>query len=354
MARRFSHNADVSTEAAPGFTWRPIDRSDLPAWLRLRQAIEAVDNDGRPPSEAELAQRFTDSYVDMARGSMAAWDGDRMVGHHWMKARTSAEPFHDFWQLGGVDPEYRGLGIGTRLLDWAEQAASLLHKERFPSAPLALMDSCAMDNATAVQLFRTRGYEQVCWTHHMVMPELRTTLAAMPASPAPAGVAFHAVNPEHSEDARAVRNDSFRDHFGSTPATEETWAQFTSGPALRAANSFIAYERGEPLAIVLCEEFEAHQKITGRRDLYVSVVGTVRADRGRGIASALLAHTLRVADEDGYDTTSLEVDADSPTGALGLYERLGFQPDKTYALQRKFVQAVQPDSPPAEPSRPWS
>ncbi|MGW2035603.1 GNAT family N-acetyltransferase [Streptomyces sp. NPDC001811] len=330
----------MSTEATPGFTWRPIDRSDLSAWLRLRQAIEAVDKDGRPPSEAELAQRFTDSYVDMARGSMAAWDGDRMVGHHWMKARTSAEPFHDFWQLGGVDPEYRGLGIGTQLLEWAEQAASLLHKERFLGAPLALLGSCAMDNATAVDLFRSRGYEQVRWTHHMVVPDLRAALAVMPASPAPAGVSFHALSPDRSEDARAVRNDSFRDHFGSTHATRETWAQFTGGPAFRAANSFIACERGEPLAIVMCEEFEAHQKITGQRDLYISVVGTARAGRRRGIASALLAHTLHVAVEDGYDTTSLEVDADSPTGALGLYKRLGYQPDKTYALQRKFVQVI--------------
>ncbi|MFJ4866546.1 hypothetical protein [Streptomyces sp. NPDC088748] len=52
------------------------------AWLRLHQAIGAVHNDGSPLSEAELAQRFTGYYVDMARGRMAAWDGDRMVGHH--------------------------------------------------------------------------------------------------------------------------------------------------------------------------------------------------------------------------------------------------------------------------------
>lgn len=86
----------------------------------------------------------------------------------------------------------------------------------------------------------------------------------------------------------------------------------------------------------MCEEFEAHQKISGQGDLYDSVVGTVRAGRGRGIASALLAHAPR-GGEDGYDIASLEVDANSPTGALGLYERLGCQPDKTYALQRKFV-----------------
>jgi len=319
------------------FRWRPIGRTDLPAWLNLQQAIERIDNDRRQATEAELIQRFSDSYVDMARGSMAAWDGERMVGHHWMKARTSAVPFHDYWQISGVHPDYRGFGIGTRLLTWAEQAALILHEERYPHAPLALLDSCALDNETAVALYKTCGYEQVCWTHHMVVPELPTALAVIPPSPVPASIQFQPFTAERSEDARRVRNNSFQDHFGSTPSTRDTWKQFTNAPTFRPSNSFIAYEAGEPVSIVMCEEFEAHQQATGQRDLYVSVVGTSRAGRRRGIASALLAHTLHRAERDGFDSTSLEVDMNSPTGALDIYQRLGYKVHKTFALQRKLV-----------------
>ncbi|MEW2290973.1 GNAT family N-acetyltransferase [Streptomyces sp. NPDC047841] len=88
----------------------------------------------------------------------------------------------------------------------------------------------------------------------------------------------------------------------------------------------------------MCEEFEAHEQATGQRDLYVSVVGTTRAGRRRGIATALLAHTLRIAGRDGFDSTSLEVDMNSPTGALELYQRLGYETYRTFVLQRKFVE----------------
>jgi ribosomal protein S18 acetylase RimI-like enzyme len=49
-----------------------------------------------------------------------------------------------------------------------------------------------------------------------------------------------------------------------------------------------------------------------------------RAARRRGIASALIGRSLAAARADGCDITTLEVDAESPTGAPGLYERMGF------------------------------
>ncbi len=66
-----------------------------------------------------------------------------MVGHHWMKARISAEPFRE--------------------------AAPLLHKEH-SSAAAGFDGQRALDNATAVESCRARGYEQVCWTHHRSYP----------------------------------------------------------------------------------------------------------------------------------------------------------------------------------------
>jgi ribosomal protein S18 acetylase RimI-like enzyme len=54
-------------------------------------------------------------------------------------------------------------------------------------------------------------------------------------------------------------------------------------------------------------------------------VFTRRPWRKRGLANALIARSLAVIKERGMDTTILGVDADNPTGALGLYERNGFQ-----------------------------
>ncbi|MGH3588038.1 MAG: GNAT family N-acetyltransferase, partial [Pseudonocardia sp.] len=63
---------------------------------------------------------------------------------------------------------------------------------------------------------------------------------------------------------------------------------------------------------------------TGKREAYVGKVGTRREYRGRGLASYLLRHALVAYKEAGYDESSLDVDSENPTGALGIYERAGF------------------------------
>jgi GNAT superfamily N-acetyltransferase len=51
--------------------------------------------------------------------------------------------------------------------------------------------------------------------------------------------------------------------------------------------------------------------------------------RGRGVASALIATALRAGAADGCVTAGLDVDSDNVTGALRLYERLGFTTTRT-------------------------
>jgi ribosomal protein S18 acetylase RimI-like enzyme len=69
--------------------------------------------------------------------------------------------------------------------------------------------------------------------------------------------------------------------------------------------------------------------VLGYRDadptrLYIGQVGARRPWRRRGLAAALLSQVLHSARAAGKDFASLGVDADSPTGAVGVYERVGF------------------------------
>ncbi|SFB80001.1 Ribosomal protein S18 acetylase RimI [Nocardioides terrae] len=57
---------------------------------------------------------------------------------------------------------------------------------------------------------------------------------------------------------------------------------------------------------------------------YVEYIGVNRHARGRGVAKALLGAVIRDAAERGEDRVGLEVDADSPTGADGLYRAMGW------------------------------
>jgi mycothiol synthase len=76
-------------------------------------------------------------------------------------------------------------------------------------------------------------------------------------------------------------------------------------------------------------EHDAFMQATGRRECFIADVGVTKAARGRGIASALLGRSLAAARADGCNVATLRVDAESPTGALSLYERMGFTTQST-------------------------
>jgi ribosomal protein S18 acetylase RimI-like enzyme len=54
-------------------------------------------------------------------------------------------------------------------------------------------------------------------------------------------------------------------------------------------------------------------------------LGVKRPWRGRGLASALLAASFNVFQEAGMTHSMLAVDSENPTGALRLYQKMGYE-----------------------------
>jgi mycothiol synthase len=313
------------------FCWRPIEPKNVADWCALLAAIQSADQDGEFFTEQDLLEDFGDPYVDFTRGSTSVYHDGIMAGYGVLAARTAADPVHDMRLHGGVHPAWRQRGLGGRLLDWAEAAAVPLHRERYPDRPLSLSGSCLSDNAGAVALFAAHGYQPTRQFYEMV----RDLTAALPDIPAPAGVEIAGFTPERSQDARLVRNEAFRDHWGSTETSAEGWTHFMGIGAFRPAFSFVAYYEGEPAGVIISHEYDAYAAATGVKDLYIAILGTRRSGRKRGIGSALLLRALTEAREAGFTTATLGVDADSLTGALGLYQRAGFAVERTTITQTK-------------------
>jgi mycothiol synthase len=324
------HNLGMG--AAADVDWRPIEAGHVPDWARLLAAIEAADCENFHLSEGDLLEWLDDPYRSFPAGSIGGWLDGEMIAHGWLLSRTAAAPVHEMQQEGGVHPAFRGRGLGAWLLDWAERSAGPLHEQRYPGQPLALAAGRTTSNTAALALYAAHGYHQARW-----FLEMTADLAA-PGPPCrdPDGYEIRAFTPERAADALAVRNDSFRDHWGSVPSSADKWARMMAQAAFRPAMSFIAYSAaGEPAGIVLCEEWDADTAATGRRDLYVATVGTRRTARGRGVGQALLCRALEAGRAAGFQTSSLDVDADSSTGAVGLYERAGFAVTSTSVALRK-------------------
>jgi ribosomal protein S18 acetylase RimI-like enzyme len=127
-------------------------------------------------------------------------------------------------------------------------------------------------------------------------------------------------------DLRAIHDvleGAFTDHFNSA---EETFDEFIhrlrEDPGHRWDHWWLAeLEDGEPAGALVGTVSES---ATGPDGSYVSYLGVLESARGRGVATGLLRTIIADAAARGRDRVGLEVDADSPTGAEGLYTSMGW------------------------------
>jgi mycothiol synthase len=133
------------------------------------------------------------------------------------------------------------------------------------------------------------------------------------------------------EDLRIVHDvleSAFADHFNSH---EETFDEFVfrlrEDPGHRWDHWWIAelVEEGqdpEPAGALVGAVLEGDGPQPDGS--YVEYIGVLANARGRGVAKSLLATIVADAASRGRDRVGLEVDADSPTGADGLYKSMGW------------------------------
>jgi len=319
----------------PEFGWRPLTASQTSAWASLLAAIDAVDHQDETMGEDDLRENFNNPEQDFDRGSVVVYDGPAMIAYCVLESHCSEEPRHEMQHEGGVHPAYRGRGLGTALLDWAERTALPLHDERHEGRPLLLSGRHPSRLEDAAGLFSAAGYQPSRWFLRMSTDLLDN---GKPAG-TPDGIKIIPLTDERSADALLVRNEAFRDHWRSGQLSPQEWAHFSNYPANRPELSFLAYEGAEPLGVIISHEYEDYNLLAGRRDLYVALVGTRRKARRRGIGSALITRALEAARADGFASATLDVDSESPTGAVGIYEQFGFTIQDTWVTQTKQIAA---------------
>jgi GNAT superfamily N-acetyltransferase len=106
----------------------------------------------------------------------------------------------------------------------------------------------------------------------------------------------------------------------------------------QVANSYIAWA-GDQIAGGALNDMgpQAAQHWGGNR-AWTGVLFVRRSWRKQGLGRALLIATMHKAREMGHVGLKLRVDAENPTGALRLYESVGFSREFTYVTYQREVQ----------------
>ncbi|HEX4790467.1 MAG TPA: GNAT family N-acetyltransferase [Actinospica sp.] len=309
-------------------TWRRLTPSDAAEMAAVCDAAAAADRivGSGPRTVRELADSFDVAGRAAPPVHLGAFADDRLAGFGAFAVSTAADPVHRMPFAGRVHPDFRRRGIGTELLRRAVAGAPALHALAFPDAPLELSMLTIDDVPGQTALAAAAGFTP--WRVNLKMSrELARQDADALRVPTPEGLELVGFASEYVEPLRAAHNTALvPDHPGSTPTTAQLWASRFTRDDFRADLSFLALDRpsGTVAGYLLANEHTPDPG-TQARDAHLSTIATLRAYRGRGVASALIGAALAEAARQGYRTASLDVHADNPSGAVRVYQRAGFR-----------------------------
>lgn len=316
----------------------PVDRDDLRSrmvglrsWSRRQVVVVPASADGTPLEDASPVAWI--ALEDRARG------------------RTDLQ-----WVIAAGFPEREALAAA--LMDWALEVAGSFARHRGVESTQLSVDIDERDESRAHQL-EAAGFDMVRTWLHMRRPVQAQEADCLPG-PRP-GVRVRPVHLHPSglpvaQDVRSVHRmleESFADHFSSY---RESFAEFSQRLVERPEDAewslwwLAEIDRGDsgawlPAGGLVASTLPAHEssRDTVGEGTYLDYLGVHRSARGHGVAKALLRAAIADAARRGRDHVDLEVDADSPTSADGLYRSMGWE---TFERTRSWHRDV-----PQHPSR---
>jgi mycothiol synthase len=266
----------------------------------------------RATDPEEIRSWFRNPAFDIARDFRVLERGGAVVGYadvHREEDRLS------------VDWAARDPVSSSALLDWADERA---REEAVDRVRAWVWQSTAPE----ADVLRRRGFDPVrsSFEMHVELPEV-------PLEPAwPGGVIVRTVHEGEQPLVHELLGEAFADGNDFRPTPYEEWRGWALDP-MRFDRDFwfLALADDEAVAVAVCEPERIGEPGLG----WVESLAVRRPWRRRGLGRALLLHAFRAFHARGSTAAGLSVDAENPTGALGLYESVGMRAVQTRVIYEK-------------------
>jgi len=313
------------TTAIPDLVIRPYaGEADIPEMVRVANAELATDGstERRTVAQATVDLRHASEHFDPARDLHLAEVDGVLAAHGRVEWVDTNDGLREYRVGGYVDPAWRRRGIGRALhralVSRAHEVAAAHDTDR--PRYLGLWTN---EQATgALALAESEGFGRERWFFEMERPAIDRDLPDVP--PMPDGLEVRPVTLEQAWQLWEADVEAFRDHWGGFDASEASFRRWVERPEWREELFVIAWDGDEIAGGVINSVYVEENEALGVRRGWLDSVFTRREWRKRGLARALIARSLHVLAAQGLDAAALGVDADNPSGALGLYESFGF------------------------------
>jgi mycothiol synthase len=272
---------------------------DAPAVLAVFVARDLADLGVVEHTLEELRDEWRGRDLDLARNArVAESDGGRIVAYAAVRRPGT---------LVVVDPEREGGGIGSRLLEWAEDRDRARGRELH-------RQWVAANNTSARSLLTGAGYRRARSYWRMVRALEGVGAAPIP----PAGFRLRPV--DVARDASALHVVDAASFAAAPDYTPETLAEFVEEhlePYDFDAGLSRAATREERIVGFLIAMRQQDEGIG-----YIDLLAVDPEYQGRGLGSALLGSAFAAFAEAGLREAQLAVASDNPRG-LRVYQRAG-------------------------------
>jgi mycothiol synthase len=311
------------TKSTETFTFRHPSLEEVPEIADLLIAAELHDWGEAHYTVADVRDEL--SAIHLETDAWVAEDADgRLVG----VAELMRQGGGLRWQADlVVHPEWRRRGIGATLARQVEARA----RERVEEAPEGtevILRGWVKGGSPAREWAEGLGFTA---TRQALRMDIEMTQQP-PAPEVPAGIRIREfVTGVDERPTFEAIEAAFADHWGHVPSTYEDFLLRTKAANFDAQLWLLADADGE----IVGTTFGVNEPSGG----WVTAVGTIRAWRGRGVATALMREIFVRFWARGVRKVGLGVDSDSLTGATRLYERLGMRVTKCFEQMTKILRA---------------
>ena len=318
----------------PGLRFRNFrGDEDYPAMLEVNNGSKVVDDLGHDLHTLDTIRYVygtTPNHDPLHDVLIAEVDG-KMVAFNRVFWYSELDGDRIYMHFGFVLPEWRGKGLGRRMIRWAEDRAREIDAAQSDKAPALLETSAYISQPAIENLLREAGYEPVRYEYHMMTEDLEH----IPEVPMPEGLEVRPALPEHYHAIWHANAEAFQDHWGATPIDEQDFANMMKDPLVDPSLWMVAWDGDQVAGSILNFINHDFNKRTGRKLGYTESISVRRPWRRKGLARALLARSMDMFKKMGMTQTALGVDTQNPSGALQLYESMGYKVISQSTVYRK-------------------
>ncbi len=325
---------EETSVAIPGLTIRNFQgEQDFPRMFSILSASKRADRADSTETLEELTRSYQhltncDVYRDVL---IAEVDGEPAAYSRVAWHQENANGNRIYTCFGFINPEWRRKGLGSLMLKMNEARLRQIASEH-PLDGARYFESFAEENQTGShELLKKAGYTIERLFYKMVRPDLEN----IPEIPIPVGLEIRPAAKDQFRQIWGASVEAFRDHWGFSEPTEEDYQDWISWPYFQPEFWQVAWDGDQVAGMVLnFIDYGENEKFNRKRG-YTENICVRRPYRGKGLARALIASSLKVHKAQGMEETALFVDTANLSGALHLYESMGYQPVQVNTTYRK-------------------